>query len=131
MGRVGVLSFGAAIALCASSACAGDYRASAPYLTIRCNEHAVRDRIAADFNARYWPMTLVGMRRLRTAKWNSWPQALIPRRFCSGQVLASDRQPRPIYYSIIEDGSSYRVEWCVVGLDRDWAYNPHCRLARP
>ena len=23
------------------------------------------------------------------------------------------------------------VEWCVVGLDRNWAYNPSCRAAKP
>jgi hypothetical protein len=23
------------------------------------------------------------------------------------------------------------VEWCVVGLDRNWAYNPSCKAARP
>ena len=28
-------------------------------------------------------------------------------------------------------GASYGVEWCVVGLDRNWAYNPRCRWARP
>jgi hypothetical protein len=28
-------------------------------------------------------------------------------------------------------GASWGVEWCVVGLDRDWAYNPRCKMARP
>jgi hypothetical protein len=28
-------------------------------------------------------------------------------------------------------GASWGVEWCVVGLDRNWAYNPACRMARP
>jgi hypothetical protein len=28
-------------------------------------------------------------------------------------------------------GSEYGVEWCVAGLDRNWAYNPACRAARP
>ena len=28
-------------------------------------------------------------------------------------------------------GSSWGVEWCVVGLDRNWAYNPACKMARP
>ena len=27
--------------------------------------------------------------------------------------------------------ASWGVEWCVVGLDRDWAYNPRCKMARP
>jgi len=28
-------------------------------------------------------------------------------------------------------GASWGVEWCVVGLDRNWAYNPRCKMARP
>jgi hypothetical protein len=26
---------------------------------------------------------------------------------------------------------TWGVEWCVVGLDRNWAYNPACKMARP
>jgi hypothetical protein len=37
----------------------------------------------------------------------------------------------PIYFSILGDSSSYRIEWCVVGLDRDWPSNPQCLRARP
>jgi hypothetical protein len=28
-------------------------------------------------------------------------------------------------------GATWGVEWCVVGLDRNWAYNPACQMARP
>jgi len=28
-------------------------------------------------------------------------------------------------------GQTYGVEWCVVGLDRNWAYSPSCKMARP
>ena len=49
--------------------------------------------------------------------------------------MVSDGKRRQINYSIIEDGGllgvGYGVEWCVVGLDRNWAYNPRCRWARP
>jgi hypothetical protein len=64
-----------------------------------------------------------------------WAEGTIPRRFCSGKVLVSDGRWRPVYYSIIEDsgmiGWKWGVEWCVVGLDRNWAYNPSCKMARP
>jgi hypothetical protein len=47
----------------------------------------------------------------------------------------SDGRWRPVHYSIIEDGgmisASWGVEWCVVGIDRNWAYNPACKMARP
>ena len=40
-----------------------------------------------------------------------------------------------VHYSIIEDGGfagfGQGVEWCVTGLDRNWAYGPGCRAARP
>ena len=48
---------------------------------------------------------------------------------------AERRRPRTVYYSVIEDGGfasfGSGVEWCVVGLDRNWAYNPACKAARP
>jgi hypothetical protein len=51
--------------------------------------------------------------------------------------MISDGRPRQVHYSIIEDGGfagtgfSSGVEWCVVGLDRNWAYGRNCRAARP
>ena len=40
-----------------------------------------------------------------------------------------------MYYSITEDagmiGVSYGVEFCVVGLDREWSYQPACLRAKP
>ena len=28
-------------------------------------------------------------------------------------------------------GARWGVEWCVMGLDRNWAHNPACEMARP
>ncbi len=48
--------------------------------------------------------------------------------------MLTDGKTRQVHYSIIEDGGfagyGQGVEWCVVGLDRDWAYNPRCRAAK-
>ncbi len=42
---------------------------------------------------------------------------------------------RTVRYSIVEDGgmigASWGVQWCVVGVDRNWAYNPECQAAGP
>ena len=27
-------------------------------------------------------------------------------------------------------GGSWGVQWCVVGVDRNWAYNPDCKMAQ-
>ena len=47
----------------------------------------------------------------------------------------SDGRKRAVSYWIGEDtgmiGASWGVEWCVAGLDRNWAYNPRCKMARP
>jgi len=65
------------------------------------------------------------------------PQApgAIPRRFCKAVALVSDGKKRPVNYWIGEDtgmiGMTWGVEWCVVGLDRNWAYNPRCKMATP
>jgi hypothetical protein len=49
--------------------------------------------------------------------------------------MISDGKPRTVNFSIIEDGGIASIgnglEFCVVGLDRNWAYNPACRMARP
>jgi len=64
-----------------------------------------------------------------------WQSDNIPRRYCTGSVMLSDGKVHAINYSIIEDGgfASYGqgVEWCVVGLDRNWAFNPLCKAAAP
>ena len=64
-----------------------------------------------------------------------WQSDNIPRRFCSAEALLSDGKPRTVNFSIIEDGGfagyGHGVDFCVVGLDRDWAYNPQCKAARP
>jgi hypothetical protein len=64
-----------------------------------------------------------------------WQSDNIPRRYCSADVMLSDGKRHTVHYSIIEDGGfagfGQGVEWCVTGLDRNWAYNPGCKAARP
>ena len=86
---------------------------------------------------RFWnsELQIVDFLRVREVAFRPWAVDTIPRRFCSGQVLVSDGVKRRVNYLIIEDagmiGASWGVEWCVVGLDRNWAYNPGCRMASP
>jgi hypothetical protein len=105
-----------------------------------CEEHGPLDKIVARFGAkegRFWnsALTIVGFEKIREVAWEPWPSATMPRRFCTASVLVSDGKRHQINYSIIEDGgwigNNYGVEWCVVGLDRNWAYNPSCLMARP
>jgi hypothetical protein len=87
--------------------------------------------------SRFWnsDLAIVEFGQIRQIAFRPWAEATIPRRWCSGKVLVSDGRWRPVYYSIIEDGGmigwKWGVEWCVAGLDRNWAYNPNCKMARP
>lgn len=73
--------------------------------------------------------------QVRETAFRPWQSDNIPRRYCSAEAMLSDGKVRTVHYSIIEDGGfagfGQGVEWCVVGLDRDWAYNPSCKAARP
>jgi hypothetical protein len=91
----------------------------------------------SDKEGRYWNSSLqiIGFENVHEIAFRPWAEGTIPRRFCSATALISDGVKRKLNYSIGEDtgflGVSPGVEWCVVGLDRNWAYNPACRMARP
>jgi len=108
-----------------------------------CENPAVLWKIKTRFaekERRFWQSSLqiVGFENVHETAFRPWARGApdaIPRRFCSGRALVSDARPRPIYFSIAEDtgwiGFDWGVEWCVVGLDRSWAYNPACHMAQP
>jgi hypothetical protein len=87
--------------------------------------------------SRFWnsPLVITAYGRIHETAFRPWQSDNIPRRFCSGDVMLSDGKMRQVHYSIIEDGGfagfGQGVEWCVTGLDRNWAYNPNCKAARP
>jgi hypothetical protein len=86
---------------------------------------------------RFWnsDLAIVDFERIHETAFSPWAPQSIPRRFCSAVAVISDGVRRPVHYSIAEDlgtiGATWGVEWCVVGLDRNWAYNPACRIAKP
>jgi hypothetical protein len=87
--------------------------------------------------SRFWQTRLQinDFEGIQETGFSPWAPDTIPRRFCSAVALISDGIRRPVHYTIGEDlgeiGSMWGVEWCVVGLDRNWAYAPACRMARP
>ena len=80
-------------------------------------------------------LAITGYGRIRETAFRPWQSDNIPRRYCSAEAMMSDGKQRIVHYSIVEDGGfagyGQGVEWCVTGLDRDWAYNPRCKAARP
>jgi hypothetical protein len=105
-----------------------------------CHDPRVLEKIQSRFasNEReYWNslLTIVNFEQVKPTDFRPWGLDFIPRRFCIGTVWTSDHHKREVVYSVIEDtnvaGWSWGVEWCVRGLDRAWAYAPHCRAAGP
>jgi hypothetical protein len=80
-------------------------------------------------------LEITGFGQIHETAFRPWQSDNIPRRYCSAQVMLNDGKARTVHYSLIEDGGfsgvDQGVEWCVTGLDRNWAYNPGCRSARP
>jgi len=105
-----------------------------------CDFRPALDRIIGNFltkETRFWnsELKIVGIENIRETAVLAWAAQSIPRRFCSGTALMNDGVRHPIYFSIGEDtgmiGMDFGVNFCVVGLDRNWAYGPACRAARP
>jgi hypothetical protein len=105
-----------------------------------CDAPQALEKIAKRFNQKettYWAsdLAIVNFEKIRETAFRPWAPQAIPRRFCSGVVEVTDGHKHAIHYSISEDtgmiGAYWGVEWCVVGLDRNWAYNPACKMARP
>jgi hypothetical protein len=141
----GLLSIAAAAPAAAASWFELNFGLSGPRydaLVPLCDDRGVLIQIHSKFShkeSEYWASNLeiVDIERIREINFRPWtgaPQA-IPRRFCSGVAHTSDGARHAINYSILENsgwlGVGWGVEWCVVGLDRNWAYNPSCRMARP
>jgi hypothetical protein len=91
----------------------------------------------AEKESTFWnsALQIVEFLQVRQVAFRPWAVDTIPRRFCTGTVVISDGAKRRVNYWIGEDtgmiGASWGVEWCVVGLDRNWAYAPACRMALP
>ena len=97
-------------------------------------------KIASRFaqkEGQYWnsDLQIMGFEGVRETAYRPWAANSIPRRFCRATALVNDGRRHMVYYSIGEDtgmiGMDWGVEWCVVGLDRNMAYSPRCKMARP
>jgi hypothetical protein len=87
--------------------------------------------------ARFWNSSesLAQFGDVHEIAYRPWGPNFVPRRYCSVKVRLASLRDTTVYYSIIEKGgfagAGYGVEWCVVGYDRNLAYAPNCRAARP
>lgn len=107
-----------------------------------CQDPDVLEKVATNFaekEAKFWnsSMTIISFDKIERTAWRPWGLDAIPRRFCSAVATTSDGLHRKIDYSVRESlgiiGSTWGVEFCVHGLDRNlaYAYATACRMARP
>ena len=86
---------------------------------------------------KFWnsALTITAYSRIHETAFRPWQSDNIPRRYCTGSAMLNDGKVRTVHFSIIEDGGfagyDQGVEWCITGLDRNWAYKPACKMARP
>ena len=105
-----------------------------------CSDFWALNDIRHRFNTkegRFWnsDLTITNFDQIHEDAYRPWADGTIPRRFCAGRVQISDGHWRTVRYSIVEDGgmigASWGVNWCVVGLDRNWSNSPACKAAAP
>jgi hypothetical protein len=105
-----------------------------------CTDYWALNNIQSRFNrkeGRFWnsDLKITAFDQVHEVAYRPWADGTIPRRFCSGRAQTSDGLWRTVRFSIVEDGGmiggNWGVQWCVVGADRNWAYNPDCRAAGP
>ncbi len=105
-----------------------------------CADPSVFERIQSRFHAReaeFWKsgLEIVSLDQVREIGFRSNGLDLIPRRYCTAKAQMNNQSVRDVSYSIDEDlgiiGWGFDIEWCLEGLDRNYAYAPDCKIARP
>ncbi|MCI0734716.1 MAG: hypothetical protein L0Y50_00310 [Beijerinckiaceae bacterium] len=105
-----------------------------------CDDPSVFERIQGRFHDReseFWNtgLEILGFDEVREIGYNTNGYDYIPRRYCTARAILNTIRPHAVSYSIAEDlgiiGFGFGIEWCVSGLDRNFAYAPNCKMARP
>ncbi|MGY2050484.1 hypothetical protein [Methylobacterium sp. JK268] len=109
-----------------------------------CQDPDVLEKVSTQFaekESKFWnsSLTILSYERIERTAWRPWGVDYIPRRFCTAVATTSDGVRRRVEYSVRESlgiiGSTWGVEACVHGLDRNLAYAyasaNSCLMARP
>ena len=105
-----------------------------------CGDPSVLEVVSTRFaekEAKFWhsSLTIVEYARITPVAWRPWGLDQIPRRFCTATATISDGRRTSVDYSVREDlgfiGNGWDIQFCATGLDRNAAYSPACRMARP
>jgi hypothetical protein len=105
-----------------------------------CEDVGVLSALSSRFNQtqrEFWnsQLAISSFDRIREIGFRSDGLAYIPRRFCIARAAMSDSKERTVIYNVVSSfgiiGISWGVEWCVIGLDPNFAYAPACSTLRP
>jgi len=107
----------------------------------QCGDPEVFSRIRSTFSeteTEYWHsgLEILGFDQIGEIGYRTNGADYIPRRYCEAQAIMNDQKYRTVSYTIGQDLGfagffDFGVEWCVAGLDREKAYAPNCKMARP
>lgn len=105
-----------------------------------CYDQKMLQQIARHFLQRereYWSsgLEILAYDKIRETGYRANGLDYIPRRYCRASALMNDGKARQVVYSIGENqsiiGWGPGVEWCIVGLDRNYAWGRACMAAQP
>ncbi len=105
-----------------------------------CDSPDVLSRITDRFQAtesEYWDskLEIVAFDAVKVVGLRTWGLDHIPRNFCIARAKLNDNSVHQVAYNVSENlsiiGSGFGVEYCLVGLDREFAYAPDCKMALP
>ena len=106
-----------------------------------CADPGVLSDLSGRFAAREWKywdsgLSIASFDRVAEIGYRTNGLDYVPRRYCVARAIFSDGSLRKVTYSIASDLGwlgviGYGLQWCVDGLDRNFAYGAECRAARP
>lgn len=105
-----------------------------------CDDSSVLGTISDRFQAtqsEYWSsgLQIVGYDRVHEIGYRTTGLDYIPRRYCGAEAVMNDQKAHAVSYWIGEGlgiiGTGWGVEWCIVGLDHNYADALNCKQARP
>jgi hypothetical protein len=105
-----------------------------------CHDPSLLQRISSRFHQaerQYWSsgLQILGYDHVRETGYRTNGLDFIPRRYCRAAAVMNDGKVRQVVYSIAESqsiiGWGPGVEWCIVGLDRNYAWGRSCMAAQP
>ncbi len=105
-----------------------------------CDNPNVLGKLNSNFHstdAEFWRsgLAIVGFEGIQEIGYRAQGVDYIPRRYCKALAYMSDQKVRQVSYWVGEGlgpiGVGWGIEWCISGLDRNYAFGLDCRSARP